>query len=75
MSYKKLLLVRSETLGLFVKILSADNKYSGHNKDNFPQQIEMIFSQKPEILSGFFIAFLNSTSNFQYFQKTMSLIV
>ena len=39
-SWKKLLLVRSEILGLFVNTLTADVKYSRLNRQNFPQQID-----------------------------------
>ena len=33
---------------LFVKALTADDKYSRHNRQNIPQQIEMAISQKPK---------------------------
>ena len=62
-------LVRSEILGLFVNTLTADDKYSRHNRENFPQQIQMILSQNPKIFSGIFIAFLKSLSHSEYFKK------
>ena len=67
--WKKLLLVRLEILGQFVNTLTANAKYSLHNKRNFQQQIEMQLSQKLKTFSGFFIAFLKSTSNSEYFEK------
>ena len=45
-------------LRLFVNILTADEKNSRHNTDNFPQQIQVQFSQKPKAFSQFSIAFL-----------------
>ena len=38
------LLVRSGILALLVNTLTADNKYSRHNGENFPQPIQMQFS-------------------------------
>ena len=70
----KLLLVTSEMLGRFVNTLTENDKYSRQNRENFPQQIQMILSQKPKAFSGFFIEFLKSTSNSEYFDKKMSLI-
>ena len=69
MSYKKLLLVISKILGLFVKTLIADKKYSLDGTENFPQRIQMILSQKPKYFPGFFIPFLKCTSNCKYFVK------
>ena len=55
-------------LGLFVNTLTVDDKYSRHNRENFPQQIQTTLSQKQRILSILYIAFLKSTSNFDYFE-------
>ena len=52
-SWKKLLLVTCEMLGLFVNSLTADNKYSRHSRENFPQQIQMQLSQKQKNFSVF----------------------
>ena len=43
---------------------------------NFRQQIQMLLYQKPRTFQKIFIAFLKSTSNFEYFEKKkkMSLI-
>ena len=35
------LLVESENLGEFCNILTADGKYSRHNRENFPQLVQM----------------------------------
>ena len=69
MSCKKLLLVRSEILGLFVNTFTAEENYSCHNRENFPQQFQMISSQKPKTFSWFFIVFLKSTSKSEYFDE------
>ena len=53
-----MLLVTSEMLGLFLKILSDDYRYSRHNREDFQQEIQMQLSQKPKCFSGIFFAFL-----------------
>ena len=60
-------------LGLFVTTLSTNDKYSRHNRENFPPQIQMQLSQKPETFCQFFIAHLNYTSNFEYFETKTNL--
>ena len=56
-------------LALFVKILTANDKYSRHNWENFRQQIPTQLSKKQKISSEFLIHFLNCTPNFEDFQK------
>ena len=58
-----------EILRLFVNALTADDKYSGSNMQNFPQQFQMPLSQKQKNFSGFFIAFLKCAWNLEYFPK------
>ena len=73
-----LLLVKSEMLRLFVNNLTADDKSSRHNRENSKQQIQMILSQKQKFFSVLYIEFLNSTSNFECFEKNVeyhSLII
>ena len=36
---------------------------------NFPQQLQTPISQKQKIFSGFFIAYLECTSNLKHFEK------
>ena len=55
-------------LELFVNTLTTDVKYSCHNRENLPQQNQMQLSQKPKIFSAFFIPFLKSKTNSQYFE-------
>ena len=69
MSWKKSPSVWYEILRLFVNALTADDKYSGSNMQNFTQQFQTILSQKQKTFSGFFIAFLNCALNLEHFQK------
>ena len=69
LSWKKSPSVWYEILRLFVNALTADDKYSGSNKQNFPQQFLAALSQKQKSFSGFFIAFLKWALNLEHFQK------
>ena len=50
--------IRFELWGLFVNILTADDKYSSHNKDNLKEPTQMELSEKQKLFFKFFIAFL-----------------
>ena len=54
---------------MFVNALTADDKYSGSNMRNFPQQFQSPLYQKQKMFSGFFIAFLKYAWNLEHFQK------
>ena len=69
MSCKKSLSVWYEILRLFVNELTADDKYSDSNMQNFPQQFQTPLSQKQKALSQFFTAFLKCAWNLEHFQK------
>ena len=56
-------------LTLFVNALTADDKYSGSNMQNLPQQFQTPLSQKQKTSSGFFISFLKCALNLEHFQK------
>ena len=58
-----------EILRLFVNALTADDKYSGSNMQNLPQQFQTPLSQKEKIFSWFFNAFLKCAWNVEHFQK------
>ena len=73
LSLNTFLSVRSEISAPFVNTLTAFDKYSGHNRDNFPQLIQIHLSKKPETFFQVFIIFLKFTSNFEYFFKKRSL--
>ena len=61
--------VRFELLGQFFNTLTADYKYSRQNRENLSQQVPMQISLKLKTCSGFFIAFLKSTLNLEYFER------
>ena len=54
---------------MFVNALTGDDKHSGSNMQNFPQQFQTPVSQKQKTFSGFFIAFLKCALNLEHFQK------
>ena len=56
-------------LGLFVNTLTAGYTYSRRNMHTFTQQVQPPLSLKQKTFSGFFIAFLKSTWNWDHFQK------
>ena len=58
-----------EILRLFVNALTADDKYSGSNMQNLPQQFQTQLSRKQKTFSGFFIAFLKCAWNLEHFQQ------
>ena len=69
LSWKKSALVRSKIIGLLVNTLTVEYKYSRRNMQTFAQQDPTPLSLKQKTFSGFFIAFLKSTSNGEHFQK------
>ena len=69
MSWKKSLSVWYEILRLFVNALTADDKYSGSNMQNLPQQFQTPLSHKQKTFSGFYIAFLKYAWTLEHFQK------
>ena len=54
---------------LFVNALTADDKYSGSNMQNLPQQFQTPLCQKLKTFSLFLIAFLKFAWNLEDFQK------
>ena len=58
-----------EILRLFVNALTADDKYSGSNMQNLPQQFQTPLSRKQKTFSGFFIAFVKCAWNLEHFRK------
>ena len=69
MSCKKSPSVWYEILRLFVNALTADDKYSDSNMQNFPQQFQTPLPKKQKTLSGFFIAFPKCAWNLEHFEK------
>ena len=58
-----------EILRPFVNGLTADDKYSGTNMKNLPQQFQTPLSPKQKTFSGFFMAFLKCALNLENFRK------
>ena len=69
LSWKKTALLWSKILRLFANTLTADDKYSCRNMQNFLQQLQTPISEKRTTFSGFFIAFLQCAWNLEYFEK------
>ena len=69
MNWKNSALVRSKILGLFVNTLTAEYKYSPRNMPTFAKQVQTPLSFKKNKFSGFFVAFVKSTSNGEHLQK------
>ena len=63
------MLVLCKFLGLLVKTLTDDEKYSLLYRQNLTQPIQILLSQKQKTFSQSFSAFLKSTLNFEHFQK------
>ena len=70
---KKSLLYKWEFFRPFLNTFTANVKYSLNSKDKWMQTIQMLLSQKQNIFSEFFSAFVESALNFKHFQKKMTL--
>ena len=49
--------------------LTADDKYSFRNMQNFLQKLQTLLSEKRKTFSGFFIEILKCAGNLQHFEK------
>ena len=49
--------------------MTADDKYSCRNMQNFVQQLQTLLSEKRKTFSGLFIPFLKCAWNLQHFEK------
>ena len=67
--WKKPLLVIYNIVRLFVSTLTANNKHYLLDSDNLTQPIPIQLSQKQNISSLFFLAFLKSILNFKHLPK------
>ena len=54
---------------MFRNTLTANDNYPIQDSGNFSSAIQMHFSLKGKIFSDFFVLFLESTSNFEHFEK------
>ena len=60
---------RFEIIGLFFNTWTVDYKYPVPDCENLPFPIQIQLSSKEKTFSRFFIAFIESPSNFGHFQK------
>ena len=58
-----------QILGLFVNIMTSDDKYSLLNRGNLSPPIQMNLSKKQKTFSDLFSQLLKSRLNFEYFWK------
>ena len=59
LSWKKYQSVLYKTLRLFVNALTADDKYSGSNMQNLPQQFQTPLSREQKLFADFLFHFWN----------------
>ena len=74
LDWKKTALLWSKIFSLFANTLTADDKYSYRNMQNFLQQLQTLLSQKRKTLSGFFNAFLKCHEIYNILKKRMNVI-
>ena len=78
LSWKKTPLLWLKILRLFANTLTADDKYSCRNMQNFLQQLQRLLSQKGKTDSWFFIEILKCAWNLEHFEiknESPSLII
>ena len=68
LSWKKLLRVTCEILGLLVNTLTGNDKYSFHSREKFQQQVEMQLSKKQKLFLNFSLRFWNLHQILSIFQ-------
>ena len=73
LSWKKSVIVIWKILGLFVNILTADEKYSLVNRDSLMQHIQTQLSKKEKTFSQFFSVFLKCRLRVKHFRKKVTL--
>ena len=61
--------VLGEILVVCLKTLTSDGKYPVQGCEDLKLQFQMQLSEKYKNFSDFFFPFLESTSNFKYFEK------
>ena len=58
-----------DILRVFVNTLTADDKYPFQDSENLPLPIELHLPKKQKTFLRFFVPFLESISNFKFFEK------
>ena len=74
LSWKKSALVRSKILGLFVKALTVEYKYSRRNMKTFEQEIHTPLSLKQKNFLDFLLRFWNLHEMENIFKKKENLL-
>ena len=59
---------------LFLNTLTVNDKYSLNSKDKWMQTIQILLSQKQNVVFQFFSTFFEFALNFEHFQKKMTRI-
>ena len=62
-------LVLGEMLGMFLNTLTDDGMYPVQGCENLQLPIQMQLSDKQNNFSQFFVPFVESSSNFEHFEK------
>ena len=62
-------LVLGEILGMFLNTLTDDGMYPVQGCENLQLPIQMQLSDKQNNFSQFFVPFVESSSNFEHFEK------
>ena len=74
MDLQKSLLDTWKFFSRFLNTLTTGDNYSLVSRNNWMQTIQTHLSQKQNIFSELFSAFVESALNFEYFEKKMTLI-
>ena len=59
----------AEIVGVFVNTLTSDGKYPVQGRENFQLPFQTQLSEKRKPFAEVFVPFLDSTSNFKYFER------
>ena len=69
LGWEKTTLLWLKIFRLFANTLTADDKYSCRNMQNFLQQLQTLLYEKRKTFSGFFIEIVKCVWNLQHFEK------
>ena len=74
LSWKKTALLWSKILRLFANTLTADDKYSCRNMQNFLQQLQTLYLKNGRLFLDFLLHFWNVDENYNILKKRMSVL-
>ena len=75
LNWLKFVLVRSEILELLFNILTAEDKYSRRNMENFPHQHQVSYLRKKQFFLDFLLRFWNVHQVQNILKQKMSLLI